>query len=308
MVALIGRKMDQTPARERLRLAEAGGCSLRFARQYERSVRRPVNLADEATVSWMVGWSTQRSPATCVNMVGVPSAARFTGLFREAVPGPAWMPGGNREPDPPNQPRFTGLLAVGACLIPGGQVHVFGRRVSARSSLSAEKWTRPRPVNAYGRCYRLRLRLRAQGRVMAASTRDSGQNKRLGAARQLPTGFVNQPRGASPRSFADEPRASARRLMSDFGNLLLNSALRVKQTSGRVRAAACSVFEPGWCTGHEQGKRQQPPQPPRIMPVFPVSRNPTPPVPRRRSSRSPWIDTSTSWPASCPPATNSTGT
>gem|GEM_PF-6515751 len=49
--------------------------------------------------------------------------------------------------------------------------------------------------------------------------------ERLGAARQLPTGFVNQPRGASPRSFADEPRASARRLMSDFGNLLLNSAL-----------------------------------------------------------------------------------
>jgi|GEM_PF-2710814 len=37
----------------------------------------------------------------------------------------------------------------GFCLIPGGQVHVFGQRVSARSSLSAEKWTRPRPVNGY---------------------------------------------------------------------------------------------------------------------------------------------------------------
>gem|GEM_PF-4792687 len=34
-------------------------------------------------------------------------------------------------------------------LIAGGQVHVFGQRVSARSSLSAEKWTRPRPVNGY---------------------------------------------------------------------------------------------------------------------------------------------------------------
>jgi|GEM_PF-2904562 len=33
--------------------------------------------------------------------------------------------------------------------IPGGQVHVFGQRVSAKSSLSAEKWTRPRPVNGY---------------------------------------------------------------------------------------------------------------------------------------------------------------
>jgi len=36
-------------------------------------------------------------------------------------------------------------------LIAGGQVHLFGQRVSARSSLSAEKWTRPRPVNGYDR-------------------------------------------------------------------------------------------------------------------------------------------------------------
>ena len=32
---------------------------------------------------------------------------------------------------------------------PGGQVHVFGRRVSARSILSAEKWTRPRRWSSY---------------------------------------------------------------------------------------------------------------------------------------------------------------
>jgi len=70
--------------------------------------------------------------------------------------------------------------------------------------------------------------------------------EQLGAARQLPTGFVDQPRGASPRSFVDEPRASARRLMSDFGNLLLNSALR-SATPPHAETSPCTPrVGPDW--------------------------------------------------------------
>jgi|GEM_PF-5645094 len=47
--------------------------------------------------------------------------------------------------------------------IPGGQVHVFGQRVWVWLSFTAEKWTRPRPVNGYTRAYSRMVKRESSG-------------------------------------------------------------------------------------------------------------------------------------------------
>ena len=94
--------------------------------------------------------------------------------------------------------------------------------------------------------------------------------ERLGAARQLPTGFVDQPRGASPRSFADEPRASARRLMSDFGDLLLNSALRPRRRRGGLNRLYVILGGRGSRRAENRlsAPARQVPRPPTMVPLW----------------------------------------
>ena len=102
----------------------------------------------------------------------------------------------------------------------GGQVHVFGQRVSAKSILSAEKWTRPRPVNGYeSTLWAARLvvsgrgeaRVQLPGRLMPVPRIGNGQGARevlRDRSRRLPQrcAFV---RRATARRSGSRPAAVA---------------------------------------------------------------------------------------------------